>query len=193
MYIIAGIYRHRRLITPKGKETRPTASRLRESLFNICQNYIEGTRFLDLFAGSGAMGFEALSRGAESIVFVDQSAEAIRCIKRNSETLQVESKIQIFQGDIFRILSLLEKQKQRFDIIYADPPYHSSSESRSGNLAYSEATIRWIDQSQLLLPGGSLFVEEDYAHQPSLDDLTHLQLKDGRKMGHSALQHYILL
>ena len=122
MRIIAGQYRGQRLKAPKGPQTRPTASRLREALFNICQNRIERARFLDLYAGSGAMGFEALSRGAESAVFIDAHKEAIQCIEANAASLQVQSQIQVFRGEAIATLAWLEKQGDPFDIIYADPP-----------------------------------------------------------------------
>lgn len=188
MYIISGTHRHKRLKTPKGTETRPTSSRLREALFNICQGFIENARFLDLFAGSGAMGLEALSRGASFATFIDQSLEAIRCIQHNINNLQVESQSQVLKGDIFRMLTILKKQSQPFDIIYVDPPYHSPSKELS--VPYSVALIQWIDQNQLLASGGTLFIEEAYAYPPSLSDLTHLQLKNERRFGSTILQQY---
>lgn len=189
MHIIGGKYKNRRLITPKGNLTRPTASRLREALFNICQNFIEETTFLDLFAGSGAMGLEALSRGAKSAAFVDSSQEAVRCIKRNVAVLQVEKSCEVFSGQVFSLLKILEKQHKQYDLIFADPPYNTAIEIAGDRFLYSEYIIHLMDKSALLTPGGTLFVEEDARHPPKVD-LKHLVLKDSRKFGTSILQRY---
>src|SRR5690606_33771897 len=99
----------------------PTQGMLREAVFNICQNRIEEARFLDLYAGSGAMGFEALSRGAKSVVMVEQNKQAYLCIQENAKTLQVEPKI--FQMPSQRALQCMAKEGYLFDLIYIDPPY----------------------------------------------------------------------
>lgn len=189
MRIIAGIYRNQLLQTPKGEQTRPTASRLRESLFNICQNYIDEASFLDAFAGSGAIGFEALSRGAKHVVFIEKNKEAIRCLQKNAETLGVMSQCQILHGDVFQFLQLFQKQKKQFDIIYADPPYNTKDLQ---SIIYSEKIIRLVDTGPLLTPKGSLFIEEAIEAQPTIQDLHTLYLKKARKMGTSILQEYEL-
>lgn len=191
MYIIAGLYRHQRLIAPKGSHTRPTAGRLREAVFNICQHSIEGARFLDLFAGSGAMGFEAISRGAQSAVFVDSHRESIRCIRDNASKLKVEGQCQILQGDALACMERLGKQDQTFDIIFADPPYGTSSAgSPLPEGYYSKKIIQWIDAHSILSVGGILFVEEGFQYQPQLDHLEKLKLIDIRRMGPAALHQY---
>jgi 16S rRNA (guanine966-N2)-methyltransferase len=189
MFIIGGQYKHRRLATPKGNLTRPTAGRLREALFNICQTYIKDAAFLDLFAGSGAMGLEALSRGARSATFVDNSQEAVRCIKRNIGDLKVEKECEVFYGQAFSTLKLFEKQQKTFDVIYIDPPYNTPIDIAGETFLYSEYIIHLIDKSALLIPGGTLFVEEDSRHPPKIAT-EHLELKDSRKFGHSLLQRY---
>lgn len=188
MFIIAGIYRRQRLKTPKGNQTRPTANRLREALFNICQQTIEGARFLDVFAGSGAMGLEALSRGAQSAVFIDADKESIHCIEDNIEYLKVQNQSQVLRGEVFAMLQLLKRQEKTFDIIYADPPYRTSSPRSS--LFYSTQIIQWIDTHALLVPGGQLFIEEDFFFQPQVEQLQTLKLIDSRRMGQAALQQY---
>lgn len=190
MYIIGGRYKHLRLVTPKGTQTRPTASRLREALFNICQNYIEDADFLDLFAGSGAMGLEALSRGARSATFVDASKEAVRCIRRNIAALKVETDCQVLCGQMSSLLKLLERQNKQYNLIYADPPYHTSMDLAGEVCLYSEYVVRFVDSSTLLIPGGTLFIEEDARHPPKVEPLHSLILKDSRKFGHSLLQRY---
>ena len=188
MFIIAGIYRRQYLKTPESDQTRPTSSRLRESLFNICQQTIEGAKFLDIFAGSGAMGLEALSRGAQSATFIDAHKKAIQCIEDNIDHLKVQNQCQIFRGEAFAMLKLLEKQGKTFDIIYADPPYRTTVPDSS--IFYSTQIIQWIDTHHLLNSGGLLFIEEDFQFQPKIKELQTLKFKDSRRMGHAALQQY---
>jgi 16S rRNA (guanine966-N2)-methyltransferase len=188
MFIIAGLYRRQRLMSPKGDQTRPTSSRLREALFNICQQTIEGARFLDIFAGSGAMGLEALSRGAQSATFIEAHQEAIHCMERNIAHLKVQSQCRVLKGEAFAMLQLLERQGKSFDMIYADPPYRTLAPRSS--LFYSAEIIQWIDSHALLVPGGFLFIEEEFSSQPYLDQLRTLTLINTRRMGHAALQQY---
>lgn len=188
MFIIAGLYRRRRLIAPKSQQTRPTAARLREALFNICQQTIEGARVLDIFAGSGAIGFEALSRGAQFVTFIETHKEAIDCIKANIVHLGVQDQTQILHHEAFSMLKWLGNQKQTFDIIYADPPYQTYVPHSS--LFYSAQIIQWIDTNPLLRSNGRLFVEEDFRFEPQIDALTTLSLKDSRRFGRTVLQQY---
>lgn len=191
MRIFSGIYKNRIIQSPKGLKTRPTSGRLREALFNICQGVSEGARFLDLFAGSGAMGFEALSRGGATVTFVDNSKESIRCIQGNAQQLKVEKQVQIMYGDVFEVLEKLSKKGCEFDIIYADPPYDCML--GSDKLVYSTRVVQMIDQYPALLAlEGSLFIEDSPESLPVEEaDWQHLQLKSTRTMGRSALQHYI--
>jgi len=188
MFIIAGIHRHQRLKSPKGNQTRPTSSRLRESLFNICQQTIGEARFLDIFAGSAAMGLEAISRGAKSATFIEADREALRCIESNIEHLKVQRQCQILRGEAFAMLHLLEKQGKTFDIIYVDPPYCTRVPGSPD--FYSVQMIKWIDQHALLAPEGFLFIEEKFNNQPQMDQLQTLSLVNSRRMGAAALQQY---
>lgn len=121
MRIISGKARGTKLYTLEGTNTRPTLDRVKESIFNIIQSEIDGAQVLDLFAGSGAIGLECLSRGAEKAVLCDKSKEAIEIIKKNIEKTHMEEKAQVFNTDFE---TCLEKVKaQQFDIIYLDPPY----------------------------------------------------------------------
>lgn len=188
MFIIAGLYKGLKLKTPKGSQTRPTSSRLREAVFNICQFKIEGCEFLDLFAGSGAMGLEAISRRAQSITFVDNHRECIQCIKENIKHLKIEKECQILQLDIFKSLEYLARNDQSFDIIYADPPYHQGEKDIS--LSFNTRLIEWIDTHALLKPEGVLFIEENLRYPPHLKTLNTLKLKESRKFGTVLLQQY---
>jgi len=189
MHIIAGLYKNRRLNTPKNNLTRPTSSKLRESIFNICQHSIEDSVFLDLFAGSGAMGLEALSRGASKALFVDVNRQAVNCIKENVAQLKVEKQCEIFCGQVFALLKLFAKQNRQFDFIYADPPYNTSVDIMGQVFLYSEYVVHSLDSSHLLAPNGTLIVEEDARHPPTIIP-THLVLEDSRKFGHSLIQIY---
>lgn len=186
MFIIAGFYRRQRLATPKGAQTRPTASRLREAVFNICQREVEGAHFLDLFAGSGAMGFEALSRGAKSATFVDWDKEAIACIRENAAHLKVEQQCQIIKGEVLTILNAFAREKRVFDLIYVDPPYYHPPSS----CYYSRQILEWVDSHELLTPEGLLFMEEGVRYPPTLDSFNQLELKNSRRIGEALLQLY---
>jgi 16S rRNA (guanine966-N2)-methyltransferase len=124
--IISGRGKGRRLKTPRGLETRPTAARLRQSLFDILAPVLPGCRFLDAFAGSGAIGLEALSRGASRVVFVDASAPAIAAIRENVAALAAAGgDVQVLRQDARIALAALADSGVRFDVIYLDPPYDS--------------------------------------------------------------------
>ena len=119
MYILAGALKGRKIQCPKTKETRPVTSLLRKSLFDTCQFYISGARVLDAFAGSGAIGLEALSRGAGSVHFIDLHPIAIRCIRSNLEAMHQTATV--LQMDAFRFFETYEGPP--FDILFLDPPY----------------------------------------------------------------------
>lgn len=128
MRIIAGIARSVPLISAKGEETRPTTDKVKETLFNMLQGYTMGAIFLDLFAGSGQIGLEALSRGAKEAVFVERSEEAIKCIRENIKKTKFESDSTILKMDVLSALRALETEKRVFDLIFLDPPYGKNLE-----------------------------------------------------------------
>ena len=120
MRIISGRARGTKLYTLEGENTRPTLDRVKESLFNIIQNKIEDANFLDLFSGSGAIGLEALSRGAKKTIFCDSSKQAIEIINKNIKKTHLEDNSKVYNLDYKKALKEI-KEKQ--DIIYIDPPY----------------------------------------------------------------------
>lgn len=182
LYILSGTFKNHKILSPKGLETRPTTSKLRESLFNICQNYIEDAYFLDVFAGSGAMGIEALSRGAKQVTFIDESRESIRCIRENLRSLGIENQGQPLLGQAFDMIDKLNKQQQKFDIIYMDPPY--------GIEGLAVKLIKRIDEGCLLKPHGMLFIEESKTALIDKEGWHTLRLKSARKMGRSQLLQF---
>lgn len=127
MRVIAGSARHLQLITPRGDSTRPTTDKSKETLFNCLMPYIGDAIFLDLFAGSGAIGIEALSRGAKCAVFVEQNREALECINKNLKFTKLIDGAQVHKGDVFTVLKMLEG-RYCFDIIFMDPPFDKELE-----------------------------------------------------------------
>jgi len=123
MRVIAGKYRSRRLTAPAGTTTRPTSDRLRETLFNVVAPAVPESVWLDLFAGSGAIGIEALSRGARSVTFVESSGAAARTIRNNLQSLEIEEGFEIIEREAAVALRLLDSQALVYDFCFLDPPY----------------------------------------------------------------------
>ncbi|MGN1085065.1 MAG: 16S rRNA (guanine(966)-N(2))-methyltransferase RsmD, partial [Lachnospiraceae bacterium] len=143
MRVIAGSRRSIRLVTVKGEQVRPTTDRVKETLFNIIQPHLAGCSFLDLFAGSGAIGIEALSRGAKEAVLVEQDREALACIRTNLKTTRFEESAVVRVGDVLTVLRTMRHDP--FDLIFMDPPYNQGLEK----------------QVLTLLASSSYLVEED--------------------------------
>lgn len=150
MRIITGLYKGRRLKTLEGLKVRPTSDRLRETLFNVLAPRIEGTSFLDLCAGSGAVGIEALSRGAGSATFVEASRKAAQIIQENLNHCGISEGATVIQKDVLAALRALEQEGARFDLVYFDPPYDTE--------LYSPV-IRHLARSGLIAEDGALIVE----------------------------------
>lgn len=122
MRIIAGNLRGLKLSSPDGEETRPTLDRVKEAVFSILMPYVYDSVVLDMFAGSGALGIEALSRGAKKAVFAEKRRDAANCIKNNIDSAKLAEKSEVFFGDVFNYLN---KCNICFDIVFIDPPYNS--------------------------------------------------------------------
>lgn len=135
MRIIAGEMRSRTLLAPKGTETRPTLDRTRESLFNIIAAECPQARVLDLYAGSGALALEALSRGAQNAVLCDVSREAARVIAANIAALHVEDRARLLHMNDMQAVSLLAREQATFDLVFLDPPYRLDTAPACGALA----------------------------------------------------------
>jgi 16S rRNA (guanine966-N2)-methyltransferase len=175
--ILGGKFRGRLLHSPKGEQTRPTTSMLRKAVFDILQDRIEEKRFLDLFAGSGAMGFEALSRGAAHVTFVETNRLALKAIYQNLELLNIEATVLKKPAE-----EVLKKSKESFDLIYADPPYEQKG--------VYEALLKGVDEGEILRIEGILFVESKSPF-PAQVKLKHLALIDERRFGSSLLRQYV--
>lgn len=125
MRVIAGSYGGRELVAPRGRATRPTSDRVREALFSILGGIVQDARVLDLFAGSGALAIEAMSRGAAQATLVDSSATAITAIRRNLDTLGIEA--EVVRAPALRFLEGARNSARQYDLVFLDPPYRRAS------------------------------------------------------------------
>jgi 16S rRNA (guanine(966)-N(2))-methyltransferase RsmD len=123
MRIISGTSKGRKLVTPRSQSLRPTSDRVKESMFNILQDDIVGKVVLDLFAGTGNLGIEALSRGAKKTIFVEKGRQALRLIQRNLTQFGLEERSEIIPKDAIRAIGILKQKGESFDLILMDPPY----------------------------------------------------------------------
>jgi 16S rRNA (guanine(966)-N(2))-methyltransferase RsmD len=155
MRVIAGTFRSRILKSLKGLALRPTSDRLRETLFNVLAPNIAGSRFVDLFAGTGAIGIEALSRGAAEVVFIENHARAATLIRRNLESLGINTGATVLAVDALRGLAMLAARKNSgapaFDHIFLDPPYATAED-------YSRV-LEFLGSADLLAPAGLVVAE----------------------------------
>jgi 16S rRNA (guanine(966)-N(2))-methyltransferase RsmD len=144
MRVTGGVAKGRPIRTPKGKATRPLLSRIRKSLFDVIGDRIRRSYFLDLYSGSGAVGIEALSRGAERVVFVEKARVSVETIKGNLTSCNFSSRSKIWQKDVLSFLSwLLEKEK--FDFIFIAPPYYQELQDRTLDIIERKKVGRsWI-------------------------------------------------
>lgn len=147
MRVITGKARGRRLATPENNDIRPTTDNVKESIFNIIQFDIEGRRVLDLFAGTGQLGIECLSRGAASAVFVDRRADAVKLIRENLKVTELTDHARVVSGDS---LEYLKQLREQFDLIFLDPPYEAG---------LLEPAILRIAEIDILAPHGIIVAE----------------------------------
>lgn len=168
MRIIAGRYGSRRLEVPGGKLVRPTGDRMKESIFSALGSRCREARVLDLFAGSGALGLEALSRGASALTLVEQSGSSIRTLKKNIAALGVESCCTVIQADVFSFLRNLREQDS-FDLVFADPPFDSSGAQEvlsnwiAGRPATEVLVLEFRSNLLLQVPEGTVEVVKNAA------------------------------
>ncbi|MBI5893220.1 MAG: 16S rRNA (guanine(966)-N(2))-methyltransferase RsmD [Deltaproteobacteria bacterium] len=180
MRIVAGSAKGRRLCAIKGFSIRPTSDKVREAVFNILGREFHYKNVLDLFAGTGAMGIEALSRGAEHAVFVDKDSSSVRIIKKNLCICNFLEKAKVFETDVIHALNLLSKNKGRFDLIFIDPPYQTG---------LTEITLEMIDKNELLTDEGMIVSE--ISKRTKVDaKLERLCKFDTRQYGDTVVEFY---
>ena len=174
MRIVGGAARGRKLVAPEGEGTRPTADRVRESLFSILMRTVPGARVLDLFAGSGALALEAISRGAASAVLVDSDRRAVAAITCNIETASASDVVKLIKSDWRAALSGLNGP---FDLVFLDPPYAMLS-------AYAEAAVALRDRG--LLAEGAIIVME-HRSKDAISAPDGFEIYDERRYGEATL------
>lgn len=179
MRIIAGIYRGRRLIAPAGLETRPTSDRVREAVFSSL-GPLGGATVLDLYAGTGALGVESLSRGAERAVFVEEARAALTALRTNLETLDLRAKTKVFALPVNRAPSAVVKEGP-FHLVFADPPY--------AELGAVPKVIEALIASNSIVPGGRVVVE--HARKDPAPPIAGLELRSTRLYGTTAVSYYV--
>jgi 16S rRNA (guanine(966)-N(2))-methyltransferase RsmD len=161
MRVIAGKFRSRQLKSLKGMALRPTSDRLRETLFNVLGGLVSGARFVDLFSGTGAVGIEAISRGASEILFVENHPPAVALIKQNLESLGIRSGVLVVKQDALQALEQLSEQRgslhSRIDLLFLDPPYAEE--------ALYTRVLSFLGNANFLVPNAVVIAE----HRRALD------------------------
>lgn len=178
--IISGEHRGRVIKTLEGTNTRPTTDRVKESLFNIIQSRLEDSTILDLFAGSGNLGLESLSRGSTYAVFVEKSLKALSVIKQNIDMLGYKNKSEVIAGDVVKAISALGTSNRSFHIIFIDPPYGKGLEL---------SVLTAIENSNILAPNG-IIVLEHLTFKPQPEEVGLLKRYDVRKYGNTSISFY---
>lgn len=182
MRIIAGQFRGRKLASIKEAAIRPTSDRVREALFNILGRKPTGSAVLDLFSGTGALGLEALSRGARISVFVDNNAHSLAVLQRNISRCNADACSRVIRWNIIKNLYCLNKDDQCFDLVFMDPPY---------GLGVIQTALRHLISREVLLPGALVVAEHPAKEAVDLTG-TGFQMVDNRRYGSSALSFIAL-
>lgn len=150
MRVIAGDFKGRRLKAVPGQNTRPTTDKVKESIFNMIGPYFDGGQCLDLYAGSGALGIEAVSRGIDQAVLVDKQYKAIKTIHENVDLTRAPDRFRVEKKSASQALSLIEKEGKAFDLVFLDPPYANQQ---------IEKDIQWMEEHQVLNAGAVVVCE----------------------------------
>jgi len=178
--IISGKNKGNILKSLKGLSVRPTSQKVREALFDIISEEIEGAIFLDLFAGTGAVGIEALSRGAEEVIFIDKNIKSIKIIKENLERTKNSKNAKIYKINFSEGLKLLAKRNYLLDYIFIDPPY---------NIGLVNISLLEISKLHILKKNSSVIVQH-YKKEKTEDNLVNLKLFNQKKYGECFLSFY---
>jgi 16S rRNA (guanine(966)-N(2))-methyltransferase RsmD len=177
MRIIGGQLKSRKIDFPKTRATRPMTDRTKETLFNILGNLVFGKPVLDLFAGSGSVGLEALSRGALHVTFVDEAPAATKVIERNLASLELGAKATLIQTEVHRAIDRLSKHGQKFSLIFVDPPFEKG---------YVKKTLMKLDQSDIVSPFAQVVVGHSRKEEIP-ESLQSLKLARTKRIGQACL------
>jgi 16S rRNA (guanine966-N2)-methyltransferase len=183
MRVIGGKFRSRRLKSPGKLLMRPTSDRLRETLFNVLGAAITDSLFIDLYAGTGAIGIEAVSRGAREAIFVESHAVSARLVRENLKTLGIDRGVEVMEGDAVRALEKIAKRHMVADFIFLDPPYDATDEPLR--------VLEFLDTSHLVAPYGLVIVEHSVKSELP-ERLDRLELTRLLEQGDAALSFYRL-
>lgn len=162
MRVIAGKARHIQLKTVDTMDTRPTTDRIKETLFNMIHNDVIDCAFLDLYSGSGAIGIEALSRGAKSAVLVENSRDAILCIKENLQKTKLAAQATVYECDVIEAIKRLDVLGEPFDFIFMDPPYNNMYEK---NVLEALKDTKLVDEYTTIIVEASLETDFSYLEE----------------------------
>jgi len=181
MRVIAGHAKGHRLKTPKGRGLRPTADRVKEALFNILPHDLSGRKALDLFAGTGSLSIEALSRGAEEAVLVDVSRDAAEAIEENLRAVKLAAKSRVLTAPVFKSVRMLSRRGEKFDLIFIDPPYDKELVGE---------TLKAIAKEELLAESGTAVAEHSVRERVE-ERYGTLVLTDQRRYGDTQLSFFV--
>ncbi|MBO4927250.1 MAG: 16S rRNA (guanine(966)-N(2))-methyltransferase RsmD [Clostridiales bacterium] len=181
--VVAGKCRGTILEAPKGEATRPTTDKVKEALFSSIQMHVPDSAFLDVFSGTGQMGIEALSRGAERAVLIDQASPSIRVIRKNLEKTHLEESARVLKMPFAEGLKLLGKEKESFDIIFMDPPYAMAAQ-------YAGKASQLIGEYGLLRKDGLFIVESD-ANTSIQENVTNMTCIKSCKYGSTLITFFV--
>jgi len=178
--VIGGILRRKKLCSLRGQRIRPTSDYLRESIFNILGDDVKDAIALDLFAGTGGLGIEALSRGALSGIFVDNDPQAIQILVRNISACRLQERCTVLKRDILQGLGFLKKMDRAFNLVFADPPYDKG---------FAQQTLRLLDRSGCTSKGACVVIEHSIREEVP-EKVGHLEQTGRRQHGKAAISFY---
>ncbi|MGQ3685774.1 MAG: 16S rRNA (guanine(966)-N(2))-methyltransferase RsmD [Candidatus Loosdrechtia sp.] len=188
MRVIGGSAKGILLSAVKGEDTRPILDRVKESLFNILTDVIPGSDVIDLFAGTGAIGIEALSRGAKSCIFVERDKTAIQVIKKNLAVTRLQDKARVLPYDVFKVADYLEKNKIKSDLVFASPPYPLVEQNSYMNKLL--ALFSLLNSKQILEQGGLIVLQHRTKKLELSFESFYLDLFDARVYGETQLSFF---
>ena len=180
MRVISGIAKGRPLKAVPGEGTRPTTDKVKEAIFSMIGPYFDGGDALDLFAGTGGLGIEALSRGMDHAVFVDADRKAIETIRHNIQAVKLESRAEIYRADAFQALKAIGKRHISFDLIFLDPPYRMKS---------VPDMLQYMEEHAIARDGAIAVVEHEAAHQYP-EEIGSFSLRRRAEYGETAVSIY---
>ncbi len=184
MRVIAGTYRSRLLSAPRGTLVRPTSDRLRETLFNVIAAKVPGSRFADLYAGSGAVGIEAISRGAEHVWFAEKAPAAVQAIRANLQALKIGGGYALEDRGVGALFARLAAKKMPLDILFLDPPYEEENEY-TGTLGFFGS-----EHARVLLADGAMVIAEHSRKSKLAEKFGRLEKTRVLEQGDATLSFY---